>query len=133
MWNKYRPAFTNDPLTEEVQTYVKRGLAWTTNRTYWTGEKRFIHFCLSNRLVSQEGDIPPSSEGKLILIDFASYLARTVKHSTIKLYFAPVHNLHISCGHGDPLSGKLLLKKILRGILSYQGQSDILHQLSLCH
>ena len=77
--------------------------------------------------MSQEGDIPPSSEGKLILIDFASYLARTVKHSTIN------HNLHISCGHGDPLSGKLLLKKILWGILSYQGQSDILHQLSLHH
>ena len=83
--------------------------------------------------MSQEGNIPPSSEGKLILIDLASYLARTVKHSTIKLYFAPVHNLHISCGHGDPLSGKLLLKTILRGILSYQGQSDILRQLSLRH
>ena len=65
--------------------------------------------------MSQQGDIPPSSEEKLILIDFASYLARTVKHSTIKLYLAPARNLQISCGHGDPLSGKLLLKKILLG------------------
>ena len=108
--------------------YVKRGLAWTTTRTYETGEKRFIHFCLSNRLMSPEGDIPPSSERKLILIDFASYLARTIKHSTIKLYLAPVRTLQISCGHGDPLSGKLLLKKILRGNLRYQGQSHILRQ-----
>ena len=84
------------------------GLAWTTNRTYGSGEKRFIQFCLSNRLMSQEGDILPASEGNLIY--FASYLARTVKHSTIKLYLAAVRNLHISCGHGDPLSGKLLLK-----------------------
>ncbi|XP_073258365.1 uncharacterized protein [Porites lutea] len=122
----YHPAFSNDPLTEEVQTYAKWGLAWTTNRTYGSGEKRFIQFCLSNRLMSQEGDILPASEGTLIY--FASYLARTVKHSTIKLYLAAVRNLHISCGHGDPLSGKLLLKKILRGILRYQGQSRILRQ-----
>ena len=87
-----------------MQTYAKWGLAWTTNRTYGSGEKRFIQFCLSNRLMSQEGDILPASEGTLIY--FASYLARTVKHSTIKLHLAAVRNLHISCGHGDPPSGK---------------------------
>ena len=80
--------------------------------------------------MSQEGDILPASEGTLIY--FASYLARTVKHSTIKLYLAAVRNLHISCGHGDPLSGKLLLKKILRGILRYQLRS-VTHSSSVRH
>ena len=79
-----------------------------------------------NRIVSDQGDILPASEGTLIY--FASYLARSVRHSTIKLYLAAVRNLHISCGHGDPLQGKLLLKKVLRGILRYQGQSRILRQ-----
>ena len=79
-----------------------------------------------NRLISSEGDILPASEGTLIY--FSSYLARTVKHSTIKLYLAAVRNLHISCGHGDPLLGKLLLTKVLRGILRYQGQARILRQ-----
>ena len=79
-----------------------------------------------NRLVSDNGDILPASEGTLIY--FASYLARSVRHSTIKLYLAAVRNLHISCGHNDPLVGKLLLKKVLRGILRYQGQSHILRQ-----
>ena len=79
-----------------------------------------------NRIVSDWGDILPASEGALI--DFASYLARTVRHSKIKLYLAAVRNLHISCGHGDPLQGKLLLKKVLRGILRFQGQSRILRQ-----
>lgn len=37
-------------------------------------------------------------------------------------------NLHILCGHGAPVLGKLLLKKILWGILRYQGQSRILQQ-----
>ena len=36
--------------------------------------------------------------------------------------------LHISCGHGDPLVGKLLLKKVLRDILLYQSQRHILLQ-----
>ena len=53
---------------------------------------------------------------------------RTIKHSTIKLYLKAVRNLHIPCGHGDPLSGELLLTKILQGILRYQGQSPILRQ-----
>ena len=79
-----------------------------------------------NRIVSDWGDILPASERTLIY--FASYLARTVRHSTIKLYLAAVRNLHISCGHGDPLQGKLLLKKVLRGILRFQGQSRILCQ-----
>ncbi|XP_068701264.1 uncharacterized protein [Montipora foliosa] len=79
-----------------------------------------------NRLMSNDGDILPASEGTLIY--FASYLARTVKHSTVKLYLSAVRNLHISCGHGDPVQGKLLLQKMLRGILGFQGKSHILRQ-----
>ena len=63
-----------------------------------------------NRLAT--GDILPASEGTLIY--FASYLARTVRHSTIKTYLAAVRNLHIISGYKDPLKGRLLLKKILR-------------------
>ena len=51
-----------------------------------------------------------------------------VIQSTIKLYLGAVRNLHILCGHGAPVLGKLLLKKILWGILRYQGQSRILRQ-----
>ena len=79
-----------------------------------------------HRLVHDSGDILPASEGTLIY--FASYLARSVRHSTIRLYLAAVRNLHISCGHSDPLAGKLLLKKVLRGILRYQGQHRVLRQ-----
>ncbi|XP_078342651.1 uncharacterized protein LOC144628433 [Oculina patagonica] len=122
----HHPAFAHDPLKDEVMLYANWGLAWTTNRTYASGERHFLQFCLMNRLVSSEGDILPASEGTLIY--FSSYLARKVKHSTIRLYLAAVRNLHISCGYGDPLQGKLLLKKVLRGILRFQGRSRILRQ-----
>ncbi|KAL9974355.1 hypothetical protein ACROYT_G011379 [Oculina patagonica] len=122
----YHPAFPSGSLRDEVLTYANWGLAPNTNRSYSSGEKRFIQFCFMNRIVSNRGDILPASEGTLIY--FASYLARTVRHGTIKLYLAAVRNLHISCGHGDPLQGKLLLKKVLRGILRFQGQSRSLRQ-----
>ena len=107
-------------------TYASWGLSKTTNRAYSSGEKRFLQFCLMNRLLGPEGDVLPASEGTLIY--FASYLARTVRHSTIKLYLAAVRNLHITAGHGDPLKGKLLLHKVLRGILRYQGEQRIRRQ-----
>ena len=80
-----------------------------------------------NRLLSPSGDILPASEGTLIY--FASYLARTVRHSTIKLYLAAVRNLHIRSGFSDPVVNCPLLKKVLRGILRYQGSPRTLRQL----
>ena len=120
------PAFAHDPLKGKVLIYANWGLAWTTNCTYASGEKQFIQFCLMNRLISSDGDILPASEGALIY--FTSYLARKVKHSTIKLYLAAVRNLHISRGHGNPLQGKLLLQKVLCGILRFKGHTRILRQ-----
>ena len=79
-----------------------------------------------NRIMSEGNDIVPACEGSLIY--FASYLARSVRHGTIKRYLAAVRNLHICCGHSDPLQGKLLLKKVFTEILLYQGQSRILRQ-----
>lgn len=106
--------------------YANWGLAKNTNRAYSCGEKRFLEFCLMNRLQGPDGDVLPASEGTLVY--FASYLARTVRHSTIKLYLAAVRNLHITAGYNDPLKGKLLLRKVLRGILRYQGQQRIRRQ-----
>ena len=62
-----------------------------------------------NRLTTPSGDILPASEGTLVY--FASYLARPVRHGTIKTYLAAVRNLHIISGYKDPLRGQLLLKK----------------------
>ena len=79
-----------------------------------------------NRLITSTSDILPASEGTLVY--FASYLARTVRHSTIKTYLAAVRNLHITSGYDHPLWGRLLLSKILRVILRYQGSSRIRRQ-----
>ena len=120
------PAFLHDPLKDEVVKYANWALSWNTNRMYTSGEKHFLQFCLMNRLTTPTGDILPASEGTLVY--FASYLACTVRHGTIKTYLAAVRYLHVMSGYKDPLRGRLLLKKILRGILRYQGSPRIWRQ-----
>ena len=106
--------------------YANWALSANTNQTYSSGEKRFLQLCLMNRLTTPGGAILPASEGTLVY--FASYLARTVCHSTMKMCLAAVRNLHIISGYEDPLRGHLLLRKILRGILRYQGSPRIRRQ-----
>ena len=65
-----------------------------------------------NRLISPTGHVLPAPEGTPVY--FTSYLARSVRHSTIKLYLAAVRNLHVTAWYNDPLKGKLLLRKVLR-------------------
>jgi len=94
------PAFPTDSLRDEVLQYANWGLAFNSSRSYISGEKRFIQFCFNEPYHVRGGDILSASEGTLIY--FPSYLARSVRHGTIKLYLAAVCNLHICCGHGDP-------------------------------
>ena len=79
-----------------------------------------------NCLQGPDGDVLRTFEGTLIY--FTSYLTRRVRHSAIKLYLAAVCNLYITVGYNDPLKGKLLLHKVLRGILCYQGEQGIQRQ-----
>ena len=78
-----------------------------------------------NRHLGPDGDVLPASEGTLV---YFAYLARTGRHSTIKLYLAAVRNLHITADFNEPLKGKLLLRKVLSRILRYQGQQHIRRQ-----
>lgn len=54
---------------------------------------------------------------------FATFLARTVQHSTIKVYMSAVRSLHIEQGCPDPLLNCLRLQRVLRGIKRSQGDS----------
>ena len=105
-----------------IRIHANWGLAKNINRAYSCREKHFLELCLMNRLLGTDGDVLPASEATLVY--FASYLARTVRHSTIKLYLAAVRNLHITAGYNE----LLLRRKILHGILRYQGQQRIRRQ-----
>ena len=69
----------------------------------------------------------PTEEWTLCL--FATFLANTVQHSTIKVYLSAVRSLHIEQGFTDPLVDCLCLQRVLRGIKRTQGDTSSLRPL----
>ena len=64
----------------------------------------------------------PTDEWTLCL--FATFLARSVQHSSIKVYLSAVRSLHIEEGFPDPLVNCLRLQRVVRGIKRTQGSSQ---------
>ena len=65
----------------------------------------------------------PTDEWTLCL--FATFLARSVQHSSIKVYLSAVRSLHIEEGFPDPLVNCLRLQRVVRGIKRIQGSSQV--------
>ena len=95
-------------------------VAASTKQTYSAGEKRFIAFCNLYRPQQAERCLPlPASEGTLI--KFSAYLAKSIKHSSIKNYLAAVRHFHIRYGFKLNFQKMLRLQLVLRGIKRSQG------------
>ena len=52
---------------------------------------------------------------------FATFLAGSLQHSSIKVYLSGVRALHIEQGFADPLHNCLRLQRVIRGIKRTQG------------
>ena len=58
-------------------------------------------------------------------VSFATFLAATVQHSTIKVYLLAVCSLHIEPDFPDPLVDCLGLQRVLRGIKRTPGDASL--------
>jgi len=94
-------------------------VAESTKRTYSSGEKSFIEFLSLYRPLNTQKF--PTDEDTLI--QYAAYLAKSVKHSTIKGYLAAVRHLHVRHGFDLNLPKFLRLQLVCRGIKRSQGTS----------
>ena len=65
----------------------------------------------------------PTDEWTLCL--FATFLAGSIQHSSIKVYLSAIRSLHIEEGFPDPLIDSLRLRRVVRGIKRSQGSSDM--------
>ena len=101
-----------------------QGLASSTRSSYLSGQKKFYDFCSQLGKVHPSGSPCPTDEWTLCL--FATFLANTVQHSTIKVYLSAVRSLHIEQGFADPLVECLRLRRVLRGIKRTQGDTSSL-------
>ena len=99
--------------------YIFQSIASSTRRTYSSGERHFIRFCLFHKLISPQTPFLPTSESTLI--HFVTHLSNTVSYGTIKVYLAAVKNLHVEFGCPLDFSSMPFLYKTLRGIKSSLG------------
>ena len=76
-------------------------------------------FCLQDSPGRAESALLPASEETLLR--FCAWLSDRLLHSSIKVYLSAVRSLHIDLGLADPLSGRLRLRRMLRGIHRVQG------------
>lgn len=107
-------------LNADIQKYLSLSVAASTRKTYSSGERRFLDFCPLHRPL-QSTHIPTDEE---TLIQYVAYLAKTIKHSSIKGYLTAVRHLHIRSGYELDLRKFVRLQLICRGIKRSQGDSS---------
>ena len=100
---------------------MMEGLASSTRKTYSSAQRKFLDFCQQLGNVDRGGSPCPTDEWTLCL--FATYLANSLKHSSIKVYLSAVRSLHIELGFEDPLLNCPRLQRVVRGIKRCQGSS----------
>ncbi|CAH3143348.1 unnamed protein product, partial [Porites evermanni] len=91
---------TPDVLTQRCQFLLSQGLAPSTRRVYLSAQRRYIDFCRRDGRLNSDGSFAPADEETLTR--FASLLADSLTHASIKVYLSAVHSLHIDHGLSDP-------------------------------
>ena len=85
---------------------------------YQSAQRRYIDFCRLDGHLSPAGALLPANEQSLMR--FATMLADSLNHSSIKVYLSAVRSCHIDNGLADPLINCLQLQRLLRGIKQVQ-------------
>ena len=106
-------------LNNDISYYLGLSIAASTKQTYSSAEKRFLEFCLLYR--PPFGKFMPVDENTLV--QYAAYLARSIKYSSIKSYLAAVRHLHILNGYDLDFKKYPRLQLICKGIKRAQGCS----------
>ena len=82
-------------LNADIQNHWSLSVAASTRKTYSSGERRFLDFCILHSPLKST-HIPTDEE---TLIQYVAYLAKTIKHSSINGYLAAVRHIHVRSGY----------------------------------
>lgn len=102
--------------------FLQDGLSIATRKSYNSAKHRFINFCYQLGKIHLSGSPCPVEEWTLCL--FATFLANSMHHISIKVYLSAVRALHIEQGFDDPLTNCLQLQSVLCGIKRKQEESQ---------
>ena len=116
-----RPAGRPDRSTLEQQcfSFLTHGLALLSCRSYALAQAKFISFCPQLGKLHTSGSPCLKDEWPLFL--FVTFLARTLQHSSIKVYLSGIRALQVDQGFPDPLADCLRLQRVVRGLKRCQG------------
>lgn len=104
-----------------VQFYLTKGLAPSTQRTYRSGQERFLKFC-------EQHNFTPLPINQSMLCSYVACLAdQGLKHCTIKVYLSAIRNLQITYGLDDPFAGVAMpqLDLVMRGIKRSEAEKGV--------
>ena len=77
-------------------------------------QRKFISFCQQLGKLHPSGS--PCAVDEWTLCLFATFLARTIQPSSLKVYLSSVRALHVEQGCSDPFQDCLRLQRVVRGI-----------------
>ena len=99
-----RPAdrLNRSTLEHQCFSFLTHGLAPSTRRSYASAQAKFISLCQQLGKLHPSGSPCPTDEWMLYL--FVTFLARTLHHSSIKVYLSGIRALNIDQGFPDPLA-----------------------------
>jgi hypothetical protein len=101
-------------LKAETAGFKLSAYSVNTKKSYKSQLYAYIRFCLRFGLVAV-----PASESTLC--DYSSFLARTLKSSSIPCYLNVVRILHVEAGFDNPLEKNWQLSMVKRGIARSKG------------
>ena len=97
----------------QYYSYLTQSLAASTRKSYATAQSQFLSFCRQLGRIHSSGSPCPKDEWTLCL--FATLLAGSLQHSSIKVYLSGVRALHIEQGFADRLHNCLRLQRVIHG------------------
>ena len=103
-------------LAEEVLFYRNQTFATNTKRTYSTHRNAYLRFCFSMNLPS----VPASSQ---TICMYATFLARSLKFSSIKQYIGIIGLMHKEFGLPNPLLDNWHVSSLLTGVKRVLGNA----------
>ena len=96
-------------LAMRSRTFMWRGLATSTTKSYQSAQRSFQKFC--NQL-----NVAPLPAQEWTLIIYTAHLAQTVSVSTIKMHMAAIRHLHIIQGLDPPPTTSPRIRLVTNGI-----------------
>ena len=105
-------------LKREVAEYRAATYAESTKKSYATHLKRYFEFCA---IIGR----PPVPATQETIAQYAAYLARDIKATSIRQYLNIIRLLHVEAGFKNPLHENWYIKSTLTGIERLLGEPAV--------